>query len=95
MEELKTMFTLYQIVFCDGAKTIPDHIGLLVTPRENETAYSLLFTHNNADFSPIHYVTDRSRATLISKVKSHAYRSVDRYSDRCGSELVGARTGNH
>ena len=52
---------------------IPYRIGLLLTPRENETAYSLLFTHNNADFGAIHSVsvTDRSCATPILKVERH------------------------
>ena len=50
---------------------IPYWIGLLFTPRENKTAYSLLFTHNNADFGAIHSVTERSYTTPISKVKRH------------------------
>ena len=48
-------------------------IEILFTPRENETAYSLLFTHNNADFGAIHSVTDRSCATPISKVERHIW----------------------
>ena len=61
---------------------IPYWIGLLFTLRENETAYSLLFTHNNADFGAIHSVTDRSCTTPISKVKRHISSCELRYSDR-------------
>ena len=45
---------------------IPYRIGLLFTPRENKTAYSLLFTHNNADFGAIHSVTGAESGAYIS-----------------------------
>ena len=45
---------------------IPYWIGLLFTPRENETAYSLLFTQNNADFGAIHSVTGVQSEAYIS-----------------------------
>ena len=45
---------------------IPYWIGLLFTPRENETAYSLLFTQNNADFGAIHSVTGVQSGAYIS-----------------------------
>ena len=68
------MFTLYQIAgSCDVTITIPDLRKFCrFTPRENKIAFSLLFTHNNADFSAgVHSVTDRSCATPISKVERH------------------------
>ena len=63
----------------------------------------LLFTRNNyGDFGAIS-VTARNCSAPISKVELHIsdgfcatlWCSVNRYSDRSGSELEGARAGIH
>ena len=60
----------------------------------------LLFIHNNSDFGAIS-VTEGSCAALILKVERHIldrvcallWCTVNRYSDRSGSEEEGVRTG--
>ena len=75
---LAAMFTVYRVAFESALKSY--QIGLL-------------FTHKNGDFGGI-FLTERSCAALISKVECHisdrlcatVWCSVNRYSDRRGSE---------
>ena len=81
------MFALYQIAFAPSKK--PYWIGLL-------------FIHRNGDFGGI-FVTEGSCAEPPSKLERHIserfcailWHSVNMYSDRSGSESIGARAGIH
>ena len=79
------MFILYRITFALARK--PNRI-------------KLLFTRKNVNFGAIS-VTEQSCPTTSLKVERHTsfcamlWCRVNRYSDRCGSEQVGAGTGIH
>ena len=82
---VKIVFTLYRIALAPGAAWKPHQVGLL-------------FTHKNGDFGTIS-VTERSWAAPLSIEERHisdrfcatlSY-NVNRYSDRSGSGLIGAR----
>ena len=80
------MFTLYRIAS--------------FTPARKPFQIDLQSTHNNSDFGAIS-VTERSCASPILKVERYIsdrfcailWCTVNRYSDRSGSEEVGIRTG--
>ena len=70
------------------------------TPARKPFQIDLQFKHKNSDFGAIS-VTERSCASPILKVERHIsdrfcailWCTVNRYSDRSGSEEVGIRTG--